>query len=314
MKLSIENERNNLIKSGKTRTETSIELYQKYYNLLFRFADDLKNSNIKKIVIEDGLLKLISKDDIIIAVPEGDIGVLAQWLILPEYENFEHDLLMKIANNIGCKKEYFTFFDIGANIGWYSLLFSKYFNNSKIHGFEPSGSTYKQFINNIKLNGYERIFAHNFGLAENVEKKEFYQCENMLTASSLADTLQGVKKKKIVCDFDTLDNFCKNNNVIPDLIKCDVEGAELLVLRGGHNTFANSKPALMIELLRKWTKCFNYHPNDVIDYMEDFGYLCFVAGEKGLIRFGRVDENTLETNYFFLHKMNHKEIIEKLTN
>lgn len=56
-------------------------------------------------------------------------------------------------------------------------------------------------------------------------------------------------------------------------------------------------------MLRKWSAKFNYHPNDIIQLLAGIGYRCFTAQNDKLVPFSRMDENTTETNFFFLpHK------------
>jgi hypothetical protein len=70
---------------------------------------------------------------------------------------------------------------------------------------------------------------------------------------------------------------------------------------------------LLLELLRKWSARFGYHPNDALDLLAEHGYRCFTAIEGGRLReFGRVLEDTVETNYFFLHREAHAEQITRL--
>ena len=69
----------------------------------------------------------------------------------------------------------------------------------------------------------------------------------------------------------------------------------------------------MSEMLRKWSAKFNYHPNDIIQLFEEIGYECYVIADNGMLkRFGYVNEETIETNYFFLHPEVHNTIIQKL--
>jgi FkbM family methyltransferase len=83
------------------------------------------------------------------------------------------------------------------------------------------------------------------------------------------------------------------------LIKIDVEGAELSVIKGALETIRENKPVLFIELLRKWSKIFGYHPNDVLIILQDLGYKVFeVNGELKNIE--RIDESTVSTNFLLL--------------
>lgn len=106
-----------------------------------------------------------------------------------------------------------------------------------------------------------------------------------------------------------MDDWNKENNIYPDFIKCDVEGAELLVLKGGEETLKSKKPVIFIELLRKWAQKFNYHPNEVIKFLKNLGYKCFIISNNNLIEVLEITETIQETNFIFLHEEKHKVII-----
>ena len=125
-------------------------------------------------------------------------------------------------------------------------------------------------------------------------------------AASLNELHPGEGSRKVQARFTTLDAFAEKNAITNiDLIKCDVEGAEFRVLKGGAATIAKMRPAIAIELLRKWSKAFGYHPNDVIDFLAAIGYECWGIGERDLTRITRVTDETLETNYVFLDPQRH---------
>ena len=98
-----------------------------------------------------------------------------------------------------------------------------------------------------------------------------------------------------------------------DFIKCDVEGAELLVFKGGRQSIERDKPIVFAELLRKWSAKFNYHPNEVLELFRDLGYLCFSVKNGRLAEFSLMDEATLETNFFFLHRQEHADKIARFS-
>jgi hypothetical protein len=107
-----------------------------------------------------------------------------------------------------------------------------------------------------------------------------------------------------------LDEFIDENPVKIDFIKCDVEGAELLVYQGGLETIKRDNPIIFTEMLRKWSAKFNYHPNQIIDLMAEIGYDCFTVCDHNLSRFSLMDDTTLETNFFFLHREKHSQQIQ----
>lgn len=192
-------------------------------------------------------------------------------------------------------------FDIGANIGWYSLTLSRLFKRLTIHAFEPIPDTFARLMMHIALNGARRVAAHNFGFSDRLGKVSFYFQESNSVNASGAD-LSG-RGRKVACRIKRLDDFARRRRV--DFIKCDVEGAELMVFRGGLATLARDMPVIFTEMLRKWSAAFGYHPNEIIDLLGGLGYRPFVARGKRLAPFGRMDEKTTETNFFFLHPRKH---------
>jgi hypothetical protein len=66
------------------------------------------------------------------------------------------------------------------------------------------------------------------------------------------------------------------------------------------------------EMLRKWSKRFGYHPNEIIALFQQFGYHCFVLSEGILQPFLEMTEQTVETNFFFLHAERHLEMVRFL--
>ena len=109
-----------------------------------------------------------------------------------------------------------------------------------------------------------------------------------------------------------LDQWAANQNVAPDFIKCDVEGAELLVVRGGESTLVSHRPIVFAEVLRKWSKPFGYHPNDMLAFFCRLGYQCYAVRTSGVRVITEVTEETVETNYAFLHADAHADTVRQL--
>jgi hypothetical protein len=82
----------------------------------------------------------------------------------------------------------------------------------------------------------------------------------------------------------------------------DVEGFELSVLKGSLESIERFKPTIFIELLRKWMKPFGDHPQDVIDLLSPIGYLCFAIGDNILTKITKIDDDTIENNFIFVHR------------
>ena len=109
----------------------------------------------------------------------------------------------------------------------YSIYFEKLFKKLQIHAFEPVKTTYDQLQKNITLNQSGLIHTNNFGIADKDGTVDFFVSPSVLAASSLADTFQTNDKIKVKGEIRRLDDYCSEKDILPDFIKCDVEGAEL---------------------------------------------------------------------------------------
>ena len=231
-------------------------------------------------------------------------------LSIGEYEPLELDMVGRIVSymNEG------IFFDIGANLGWYTLNMKKQYPDLKVYAFEPIEDNYNKVKKNLEWNDLNQVKVFNIGLYHENTMLRFYYDVCASGASSLENLRGDEETREVMCKVERLDDVVKEQNISAmDFVKCDVEGAELFVYKGGFESIKKYKPVIFSEILRKWSAKFGYHPNDIIDLLAEAGYQCYVIKEKGKLRkFGRVNEQTLETNYFFMHVDKHAQIIRDL--
>ena len=219
-----------------------------------------------------------------------------------------------------------TIFDIGANVGRVSLGLAKAHEDAAIYAFEPVAATFRDLERNLRLNGEEaHIKAFHMGFySESGDLKFFVPGAN--EAASLrpitdayyfkeGDQGQGERREhleEVVCPVDTLDHFVKEQGVERiDFVKCDTEGAEKMVFAGGAHVFRELRPVVYTEMLRKHAARFGYHPNEIIEMFAGWGYGCYTSESERLLPFEEMDESTVETNFFFLHREKHRELLEK---
>lgn len=285
-----------------------IEEMHSYHQQLFAYVELIKGGAIERIEIRDtGIIITTREPNIKLACDHHDrrttpIEILNFGCLEPHEAETMKQVLTHGA----------TIFDVGANIGWYSLLLSKWFPESQIWAFEPIPSTYETLKQNITLNGATNITANRLGLSDKEGTIRFFFSQSLSVNASMRKLSDEQDLQPVDCPVQTLDSFAAQNDLSVDFIKCDVEGAELLVLRGARDTIRRDHPIVFAEMLRKWSRAFDYHPNEIIDLLSRQGYVCFASGAEGLHRFSRMDENTVETNFFFFHTDHHNEIIEKL--
>jgi FkbM family methyltransferase len=224
------------------------------------------------------------------------------------YEREESEMLFRFI------KDGDVIFDIGANIGWYSCHLGLKHPRNKIYSFEPIPETFEKLEKNVKLNNIENINLFNIAFSDKKEKLDFFYSPLITGASSSKNITENDDMKMISCDAETIDAFIVENGIGKvDFVKCDVEGAELFVFKGGFEMFREYKPIIFTEMLRKWAARFGYHPNDIIDNFNNLGYNCYTMELGRIIPIKSVNENTFETNFLFLHSKKHEKLIFDFT-
>ncbi len=245
-------------------------------------------------------------NDIKLICDKDDLRIIPiEILNFGNYEKEELDVILQLIDDGSCV------FDIGANIGWYSINIGKRKKDARIYSFEPIPKTFSYLVNNLENNNSCNVQPFNFGFSD--EEKElvfYYYPEGSGNASSI-DLTGRDDVDRITCKVNTIDNFISTNDLHVDFIKCDVEGAELFVFKGGIKAIKNDKPIIFTEMLRKWASKFNYHPNEIIGLLGGIGYRCYIINNGYLIEFNKMDDTTIETNYLFLHPERHGDVIKK---
>jgi len=294
-------------KIGHLTKADYIEQMHVHHAHLFEYADFLKDTDIKKIEITDRAVIMTSRSsDIKLICDKDDKRIIPiEILNFDQYENDNMKMLRQLIEDGD------TVFDIGGNIGWYSLNIAK-MKAVTVCTFEPIPKTYSYLSQNIKLNNIETIHTFNIGFSKQEDVLNFYYNATGSGNASLANLSGQNNTQEISCRVRTLDGFMAEEGFSVDFIKCDVEGAELFVFQGGVQSISKYKPVIFAELLRKWAAKFHYHPNDVIQFLKNFGYRCFTAKDAKLTEFFTMDDKTVENNFFFLHDSKHHSQIQRL--
>jgi FkbM family methyltransferase len=283
-------------------------MYAEHHAALFDYAGHLGHTNIRKIEIEDGRVIMTSRDrGIRILCAPGDFRIApVEMLNFMDYEKEDYSMVERLVGETD------NFFDIGANIGWYSINIAAARRKARMYCFEPIPTTFAQLQANLQLNALAHVKSHNFGFSNQAGEFPFYYYPEGSGNASSANLTGRTDVQTVQCQVRTLDDYTAQTGIRVDFIKCDVEGAELLVFQGGAQTLARDKPVVFSEILRKWSAKFNYHPNDIFGLFAHLGYQAFTAHDQRLHRFYSMDEATLETNFFFLHADKHADSIRRL--
>jgi len=163
---------------------------------------------------------------------------LIQRIILRSNNFFEIDVRERCRRYI---PQGASIIDAGANIGNHAVYFAKLCGAKKIFAFEPLRQTFKTLERNIQLNAPEKIQCFNFalGAAEGSAELRKYALDNLgATVLDVSDVGQYQVLPLDSFEFDAL-----------DMIKIDVEGAEVSVLEGVRQTLARFRPVIVTEIL-----------------------------------------------------------------
>ena len=151
-------------------------------------------------------------------------------------------------------KHHHICFDIGANLGLYSLLFSRY--SKLVYSFEPLPRNICYLYQNLIKNKVKNTIIVPMGVANSNKLYGFIKGNNFATGKINENGSQPIS-------LVSLDNFIEYYKTYPDIIKIDVEGAELEVLKGLEKTFLKIKPIIFLSThyddLKK--KCFKMLKN-----------------------------------------------------
>lgn len=200
-----------------------------------------------------------------------------------------------------------TTIDIGANKGVYTYWMSKAVGKQgKVISFEPQPEL-GVLLNNIKKSfNLKNITVVNKGLSSRASQMNLYRRKvgdgSAMIESENNKLFDPTDKEKVAVDVTTLDSFFKDRNISRlSFIKCDVEGHELEVFKGGTETLKKHKPTLLFECHHE-----EVLQGDVFRFLESLGYKgFFFNGEQ------RVDAHDFHTipypksdnhrNYIFIN-------------
>lgn len=176
-----------------------------------------------------------------------------------------------------------VFFDVGANIGIFSLSYLKLYNHSQVFAFEPVPFIYDLLNESIEFNQdlNTRIKTFNFGFSDSeknlqlsipdVSQHERYDPNNDINCGLFS--VHGKGKEKIDSHFITLDFFVEKNGIERiDFIKVDVEGHEFPVLLGAKNTIQNLKPIIYMEFNDLTKNLSEYSIDSFETFFKKYGY------------------------------------------
>jgi len=173
--------------------------------------------------------------------------------------------------------------DVGAHIGSFSLMMSSLVGSrGKVYAFEPDPNNFDILKKNVEVNKIKNIIIEKKAVSDLVGKVRFAISGNSLTHRiSVKRHKQVGNKDFIYVDSVTLDNYLGDQIDKVSLVKIDVEGCELLVLKGAQQLLkTNRRIKLVMEFCPEHFKNFNYEARDLLDFLEGHGFLIYNIDER----------------------------------
>jgi FkbM family methyltransferase len=150
-------------------------------------------------------------------------------------------------------RRYDTIIEIGANVGFYTLLFSRLFPEASVYAFEPSRIAYERLVENLAANDCRNVFPFNCAVAAEAGFVDFYEPVGHLTNGSLdrsfatafAEDIQATKVASMTGV--QIQGLCPGGRRW--LLKIDAEGAEPAIVRTLESIITSKLPDIVIEVL-----------------------------------------------------------------
>ena len=209
-----------------------------------------------------------------------------------EWEKKSSKLLLEAmqhaCDKLGVSQESAVFLDIGANIGWYSLLFAA--SGFTVMSFEPMSANEQLLRRSICLNAefQDRVTYHTDLLSDRAHRNcTIYTSTNnvgdgTVTCEQDFSSKENVEVHAVGLDMTTLDSVLEKVRTPIMVLKMDVEGHESLVLKGGDTSiFRAEVPYLMFEFVPSWMKDKGENPDDFLSMLVDEGYVIHTDSFEG---------------------------------
>lgn len=169
------------------------------------------------------------------------------------------------------------FVDIGANIGFYTVLAGKLLERRGgiVHAIEMDLDNIRRTRANVRLNNLCNVCVHHVALGDRIGTVDYYRRESFRHTLGVSQNEQG-HFQKISVPMKTLDSLAQEFDFQPDIVKIDVEGAEFLVLQGMQKILAQHRLEVYcevhIEEEQGGLKSFGHTFDDVWEIFSDHGF------------------------------------------
>lgn len=169
--------------------------------------------------------------------------------------------------------------DIGANIGYYTLIFAKLVGEKgKVFAFEPEPTNFYLLKKNVEINGYKNVTLIQMAVSNKTEKLKLYLSEVNKGDHRIYDSHNG--RQFLEIEAVRLDDYFKNYNEKIDFIKMDIQGAEGGAIQGGFSFLQKNKNVRIItEFWPIGLKTSGIAPQEYLELLIGLGFRLYEVSE-----------------------------------
>jgi FkbM family methyltransferase len=168
------------------------------------------------------------------------------------YDAFEFMVRRVLERNL---RDGSVFLDVGSNIGYY-------------YAVESNPATLNRLYHHISINDMEDIQVVPFAAADQEGSCTIYMPEDDTHGLASLRNQGWAKSKEFTVPMKRLDEVLASSPKI-DVIKIDIEGAELLALKGANKLLRRDKPMIIAEIVPEFLERFGHSSRDVLDFLLD---------------------------------------------
>lgn len=201
--------------------------------------------------------------------------------------------------------------EAGAHIGYFTVYLSRLTGSAgQVFAFEPGGNNLPYLRRNILYHDLQNIVIVDQALSDSTGEADFFldnlsgQNNSLRADYSIAGKVKRMafsssKPQAARIAVTRLDDFCRDNNLRPDFVKIDAEGAEWKILQGMEQVLSDARPALMVEVTE--------NRPEVGRLLAAYGYVLYDENAKRI-----PPGKTPYYNTYCLHEEKHRHLVRKL--
>lgn len=172
--------------------------------------------------------------------------------------------------------------DVGANVGFYTVLAAKHLKSGHVLAAEPTDGAYERLEKNVAFNGVaDRSILFQGLVSDTDSRQSLFVLPGMEEYSSMTPLMHPsiVGREAVSKEIQarTIDSLVKEHGLNPALLKVDVEGAEARVFAGAEETLRTARPVVIAEFWPPIIESAGSSPDEILKLFERCGYDVFDA-------------------------------------